>query len=190
MTARAQTASVAPVVPVALPAYYTDDSVKPAYYEDAREQRAQFRDWTSQRQRLFGNAGGPAPTEAGGLPDGWVTFGGPLALTDFTHMYLLRLPHPEVSAGYWASAWFDIPSSFTTVRRMDSTPLGLLRWYEPEAVPDGATGDKNRTRIHQWMVHLMAGLYDANDPCEAAEQTLFLLSGHMRTPPVAATRPL
>lgn len=50
----------------------------------------------------------------------------------------------------------------------------------------GGSAPMTALRAHvRWFGEVLASLYDPTDPVEAAEQTLFILSGLLRTPPRA-----
>lgn len=166
----------------ALPASYTDRSVPPAYLQDAAPARAVFKKWSEGRSTS-------RPGEPDGLPENWIALGSPLSVNPTTDMYVVRCPLHGFRDGYWAVVWYDTPSGRPALRRMAASANDLLRWYLPESIPDGATGQRHQARIHRWMVNIIAALYDTTDPSEAAERMLLLLGGQVRMQPAAASLP-
>lgn len=64
--------------------------------------------------------------------------------------------------------------------------MDLDTWLHGRYPPEHDDDRGWPAQIRDWVRHTLVALYDRSDPDEAAEQTLFALSGQIRTLPRAA----
>lgn len=143
--------------------------------------QAEWSHWADGLRRDHtGRTSFPSPLSDGGIPAGWRVHS---HRTDNQGHVQWCLVHRD--AGGWLLLTHHLLLETTTLRWGRESLAAAYEMYQRDAERTDPAGAEARW-LCEWFSGALVNLYDPTEATEAAEQTLFALSGMLRTPPRAA----